>query len=156
MQCSTWLVGRGKINLQALSLKWKTWTSIFSRMAQCFTSTYLLFCHFYHSFIYVMLLYSDISNFTFWSVNILKCKICFLDELGNFKQKFFYISKCNFFFALYNNGPILLQDSSDNKTDSCLLPTRSAIGKPMMKCGFFPVYTHHFLGCCNSFSDGSN
>ena len=38
----------------------------------------------------VVLLYSDISNFTFWSVNILECKIFligFLDELGNFKQK---------------------------------------------------------------------
>ena len=45
----------------------------------------------------VMLLYSDISNFTFWSVDILKCKIFligFPDELGNFRQIFFYISKC--------------------------------------------------------------
>ena len=44
----------------------------------------------------VVLLYSDMSNFTFWSVNILKCKnfvIGFLDELGNFKQKLCYISK---------------------------------------------------------------
>ena len=34
----------------------------------------------------------DILNFTFWSVNILKCKIFligFLDEIGNFKQKKF-------------------------------------------------------------------
>ena len=37
----------------------------------------------------------------FWSVNKLKCKICFLDELGNFKQNFFYISKCKFFLLLY-------------------------------------------------------
>ena len=37
-----------------------------------------------------MLLYSDISNDAFWSVNILKCKIYligFLYELGNIKQK---------------------------------------------------------------------
>ena len=35
--------------------------------------------------------------------DILKCKkflIDFLDELGNFKQKNFYISKCNFFYIL--------------------------------------------------------
>ena len=47
--------------------------------------------------IMVVLLYSDISNFTFWSVNILKCKnflIGFLHELGNFKQKKFYTSEC--------------------------------------------------------------
>ena len=31
--------------------------------------------------------------------------IDFLDELGNFKQKKFYTSKCNFFFTFYNNGP---------------------------------------------------
>ena len=45
----------------------------------------------------VMLLYSDISNFAFWTVNILKCKIFFTgfpDELGNLKQKKIYISKC--------------------------------------------------------------
>ena len=50
-----------------------------------------------------MLLYSDISNSTFWSINILKCKnsfISFLHELGNFKQKNFYISKLNFFYIL--------------------------------------------------------
>ena len=38
----------------------------------------------------VVLLYSDISNFTFWSVYILECKnflIGFLDELDIFKQK---------------------------------------------------------------------
>ena len=41
-------------------------------------------------YLYRELLYSDISNFTFGSVNILKCKnflISFLNELGNFKQK---------------------------------------------------------------------
>ena len=48
----------------------------------------------------VVLLYSDISNFTFWSVNILKCKnfvIGFLDELGNFKQKKITFWSVNFF-----------------------------------------------------------
>ena len=41
---------------------------------------------------------------------ILKCKnflIDFLDELGNFKQKKIYTSKCNFFFTFYSNGPII-------------------------------------------------
>ena len=46
----------------------------------------------------VVLLYPDISNFTFQNVENLKCKnflIYFLDELGNFKQNviFFYILK---------------------------------------------------------------
>ena len=53
--------------------------------------------------IMVVLLYSDISNFTFQNVKNLKCKnflIDFLDELGNFKQKNFYTSKCNFFYIL--------------------------------------------------------
>ena len=48
----------------------------------------------------VVLLYSDISNFTFWSVNILKCKnfvIGFLDELGNFKQKKFTFQNAIFY-----------------------------------------------------------
>ena len=57
------------------------------------------------------MLYSDISNFTFWNVNILKCKIFlidFLDEFGNFKQKKFYTSKCNF-FTFYSNGPIVVR-----------------------------------------------
>ena len=48
-----------------------------------------------------MVLYSDISNFTFWSVDILKCKIFLIGFLNglldNFKQKKFYISKCKFF-----------------------------------------------------------
>ena len=50
--------------------------------------------------IMVVLLYSDISNFTFQNVKILKCRnflIDFLDELGNFKQKKFYTSKYKFF-----------------------------------------------------------
>ena len=29
----------------------------------------------------------------------------FLNELGNFKHKFFYISKCKFFFTFYSNRP---------------------------------------------------
>ena len=51
-------------------------------------------------YIMVVLFYPDISNFTFWNVKNLKCKIFlidFLDELGNFTQKNFYTSKCNFF-----------------------------------------------------------
>ena len=50
----------------------------------------------------VVLLYFNISNFTFWSDDILKCKnflIGFLDELGNFRQKK-NISKCKFFYIL--------------------------------------------------------
>ena len=51
-----------------------------------------------------MLLYSDISNFTFWSVNILKYKnflVSVLNELSNFKQKKkIYISKCKIFYIL--------------------------------------------------------
>ena len=51
---------------------------------------------------------------TFWILHfevydILKCKnflIGFLNELGNFKQKKIYISKCNLFFTFYSNGPI--------------------------------------------------
>ena len=59
----------------------------------------------------VMLLYSDISNFTFWSVKILKCKIFlfgFLDELGNFKQKKNYTSTTCFTF--YSNRPLKIFD----------------------------------------------
>ena len=51
----------------------------------------------------VVLLYPDISNFTFGNVKKLKCKIFlidFLDELGNFMQKKFYTSKCKFFYIL--------------------------------------------------------
>ena len=54
----------------------------------------------------VVLLYPDILNFAFWNVKNLKCKnflIDFLDELGNFKQKIFYISKCKL-FTFYSNG----------------------------------------------------
>ena len=56
----------------------------------------------------VVLLYPDISNFTFQNVKNFKCKIFlidFLDELGNFKQKKFYTSKCKFLFTFYNNAP---------------------------------------------------
>ena len=58
----------------------------------------------------VVLLYPDISNFTFQNVKILKCKIFlinFLDELGNFKQKKFYTSKCNFFLHFKATEPYL-------------------------------------------------
>ena len=50
-----------------------------------------------------MLLYPDISNFTFWNVKNLKCKnflIDFLDELGNFKQKNFTLQNVKFFYIL--------------------------------------------------------
>ena len=45
------------------------------------------------------MLYSDISNFTFWNVNILKCKIFlidFLDEFGNFSKKKFTLQNVIF------------------------------------------------------------
>ena len=45
----------------------------------------------------VVLFYPDISNFTFWNVKIL---IGFLNELGNFKQKSFYILQQR---TLYND-----------------------------------------------------
>ena len=51
----------------------------------------------------VVLLYSDISNFTFWSVwhfEIQNFFIGYLDELGNFKQK-------NFTF--YSNRPYVFK-----------------------------------------------
>ena len=56
----------------------------------------------------VVLLYPDISNFTFQNVKILKCKISlinFLDELGNFKQKKFNTSKCKFFLHFKATDP---------------------------------------------------
>ena len=59
-------------------------------------------------FIMVVLFYPDISNFTFWNVKNLKCKnflIDFLDELGNFKQKNFYTSKCKFFLHFTTTDP---------------------------------------------------
>ena len=58
----------------------------------------------------VVLLYSDILNFTFQNVKILKCKIFlinFLDELGNFKQKKIYTSKRNFSLLFKATDPIL-------------------------------------------------
>ena len=51
----------------------------------------------------VVLLYSDILNFTFQNVKILKCKIFlinFLDELGNFKQKKFTLRNVIFLYFL--------------------------------------------------------
>ena len=49
----------------------------------------------------VVLFYPDISNFTFWNVkfqNVKKFLIDFLDELGSFKQKKIYTSKCRILF----------------------------------------------------------
>ena len=59
--------------------------------------------------ILVVLLYPDISNFTFLNVKILKCKISlinFLDELDNFKQKNFYTSKCKIFLHFKATDPM--------------------------------------------------
>ena len=59
----------------------------------------------------VVLLYPDISNFTFQNVKILKCKIFlinFLDELGNFKQKNFYTSKCKIFLHFKTTDPLAI------------------------------------------------
>ena len=69
----------------------------------------------------VVLLYPDISNFTFWNVKNLKCKnflIDFLDELGNFKQKNFYTSKCNFFLHFTTTDPISSLKSVGRETFS--------------------------------------
>ena len=57
----------------------------------------------------VVLLYPEISNFTFQNVKNFKCKIFlidFLDELGNFKQKNVYTSKCKFFLHFTTTDPI--------------------------------------------------
>ena len=58
--------------------------------------------------IWVVLLYPDISNFTFWNVKNLKCKnflIDFLNELGNFKQKNFCTSKRKVFLHFTTTDP---------------------------------------------------
>ena len=57
----------------------------------------------------VVLVYPDISNFTFQNVKILECKIFlinFLDELGNFKQKKNYTLKCKFFLHFKATDPL--------------------------------------------------
>ena len=61
--------------------------------------------------ILVVLLYPDISNFTFWNVKISKCKIFlinFLDELGNFKQKKIYTSQCKIFLHFKATDPFFV------------------------------------------------
>ena len=61
-----------------------------------------------HLWIKVVLLYPDISNFTFWNVKNFRCKnflIDFLNELGNFKQKKIYTSKCKFFLHIRTTDP---------------------------------------------------
>ena len=63
-----------------------------------------------HKTTLVVLPYPDISNFTFQNVKILKCKIFlinFLDELGNFKQKKFYTSKCKIILHFKATEPII-------------------------------------------------
>ena len=55
-----------------------------------------------------MLLYPDISNFTFYNVKNLKCNIFlidFLDKLGNFKQKKIYTLKCKIFLHFKATDP---------------------------------------------------
>ena len=50
-------------------------------------------------------------KFTLWSTNILKCKFFFiglLNELGNLKQKIFYISKCDFLHFTATDPYILI------------------------------------------------
>ena len=57
----------------------------------------------------VVLLYPNILNYIFQNVKNLKCKnflIDFLHELGNFKQKKFYTSKCKFFLHITTTDPI--------------------------------------------------
>ena len=89
----------------SISHSWQVWwfcPKIF--LARCFCAQFELSIINYVCM--VVLLYPDISNF-----KILKCKIFlinFLDESGNFKQKNFYTSKCNF-FTFYNNRPYLMQ-----------------------------------------------
>ena len=66
----------------------------------------------------VVLLYSDISNLTFWSVNIFKRKnflIGFLDELGNFKQKKITFFKMQIFFTIYSKRLIYFSTTSYKK-----------------------------------------
>ena len=56
----------------------------------------------------VVLLYPDISNFTFWNVKNLKFKnflIDFLNESGNFKQKNFCTSKRKVFLHFTTTDP---------------------------------------------------
>ena len=64
----------------------------------------------------VVLLYPDISNFTFQNVKNLKYKIFlidFLDELGNFKQKNFTHQKCKFFLHFTTTDPLHIIEFSN-------------------------------------------
>ena len=75
--------------------------------------TTIQFCHFMKNF--KVCNYGCVAlpwHFEFYILKCknLKCKISlidFLDELGNFKQKKFYTSKCNFFFTFQNNRPLV-------------------------------------------------
>ena len=87
----------------SISHSWQVWwfcPKIF--LARCFCAQFELSIINYVCM--VVLLYPDISNF-----KILKCKIFlinFLDELGNFKQKNFYTSKCKIFLHFKATDPV--------------------------------------------------
>ena len=68
----------------------------------------------------VVLLYFNISNFTFWSDDILKCKIFligFLHELGNLKQNIFTFKNA-IFFTFYSTGPQIPKNGRLKPTQS--------------------------------------
>ena len=77
----------------------------------------------------------------------------FLDELGNFKQKKFYTSKCNF-FTFYNNEPInfffngskgwIMCNVSQLKTRSLLIGCCATRCHPIR---YFNSYYTFYLKC---------
>ena len=92
-----------------------------------------------------MLLYSDISNFTFWTVNILKCKIFligFLGELSNLKGKKLHFKMQNF-FTFYSNGPIGLFSIRD---ENFLQPVnKSQFSKFVSSWWSFFIFGRYYL-----------
>ena len=83
----------------------------------------------------VVLLYSDIWNFSFWSYDILKCKnflIGFLYEFGNFKQKNFTFQNVNvkFFCILQQQRPIVYCFNENLRLSS------------FFECGHFWNFSH--------------
>ena len=101
----------------SISHSWQVWwfcPKIF--LARCFCAQFELSIINYVCM--VVLLYPDISNF-----KILKCKIFlinFLDESGNFKQKNFYTSKCNFFYILQQQTLTELVNIAESTTTPLL------------------------------------
>ena len=66
----------------------------------------------------VVLLYPNILNYIFQNVKNLKCKnflIDFLHELGNFKQKKFYTSKCKFLLHFKATDPYYQKRFNERK-----------------------------------------